>query len=196
MVTILRARSRTRDCDFLPRYSPLGVLTVIIWAMQTVVQRLPNGIEVLKSLVLKRTAENERYVCENQHFKPEVLVLQEQHKVLLAKRYGPSSEKLAPDQIQLCNETEEAVQAATEDEAAETVTVAGHARKKRGRKPLPGSLPRVRVEHELPEAEQTLACGCHLSRIGQALSEQLDIIPAGCRSPVCARQVCLAVRRR
>ena len=146
--------------------------------MRTDVQSLPDNIEALKSLVLEHAAENERLVSENHHFKTQVLSLQEQLNVLLAKRYGPSSEKLSPDQIRLFNEAEEQAQAAAEEQVTEAVTVAGHTRKKRGRKPLPDGLPRIRVEHELPEVEQTCACGCRLTRIGEALSEQLDIIPA------------------
>ena len=146
--------------------------------MQTDVQSLPDNIEALKSLVHKHAAENKRLVSENLHFKTQVRSLQEQLNVLLAKRYGPSSEKLSPDQIRLFNEAEEQAQAVAEDEVAESVKVTGHTRKQRGRKPLPESLPRVRVEHELPEAEQICACGCQLTRIGEALSEQLDIIPA------------------
>ena len=59
--------------------------------------------------------------------------------------------------------------------------VAAHARKRRGRKPLPDYLPRVRIEHDLPEEEKTCACGCGLTRIGEDTSEQLDIVPAQVR---------------
>ena len=47
--------------------------------------------------------------------------------------------------------------------------------------PLPDYLPRVRIEHDLPEAEKTCACGCGLTRIGEDTSEQLDIVPAQVR---------------
>ena len=58
------------------------------------------------------------------------------------------------------------------------VTIASHDRKKPGRKPLPPELPRVEIVHDLPEEEKVCACGCQLSRIGEEVSEQLDIIPA------------------
>ena len=57
-------------------------------------------------------------------------------------------------------------------------TVDAHARKKPGRKPLPPELPRVEVVIDLPEDEKVCGCGCTLSRIGEEVSEQLDIIPA------------------
>ena len=57
--------------------------------------------------------------------------------------------------------------------------VSAHSRNKRGRKPLPSSLPRVEVVHELPESEQFCPHdGNPLTEIGAVTSEQLDIIPA------------------
>jgi hypothetical protein len=65
-------------------------------------------------------------------------------------------------------------------EGAETaaVAVAGHRRARPKRQPLPPELPRVEVVHDLPEAEQVCGCGGALSRIGEEVSEQLDVVPA------------------
>jgi len=60
----------------------------------------------------------------------------------------------------------------------ESTPVAGHQRKKRGRKPLDPALPREIVRHELPEAERVCAHDGHaLVEIGAEVSEQLDVIP-------------------
>ena len=60
-----------------------------------------------------------------------------------------------------------------------TVTVPAHTRKKGGRKPLPATLPRIDVIHDLPEEEKVCAHdGERLVSIGGVVSEQLDIIPA------------------
>ena len=61
----------------------------------------------------------------------------------------------------------------------DTVTVPAHSRKKVGRKPLPDHLPRVREEHDIPDEEKVCPC-CQgtLHRMGEEISEQLDIIPA------------------
>ena len=67
---------------------------------------------------------------------------------------------------------------AEEDEAEEKIDVPAHARRKRGRKPLPEALPRVEVVHDIDDADKICACGCELTRIGEEVSEQLDIIPA------------------
>ena len=79
--------------------------------------------------------------------------------MLLAKRYGPSSERLSPDELCLFNEAESERQTIPEEAPMEAVPVASHARTLRGRKPLPEYLPRVRIEYDLPEAEKTCACG-------------------------------------
>jgi transposase len=132
---------------------------------------LPDDIDALKRLV----------VDQAQAYEAEIANLREQLNLLLVKRYGPSSEKLSPDQLGLFNEAESEAENPPEEEPVEAVPVAAHERKRRGRKPLPDYLPRVRIEHDLPEAEKTCACGCGLTRIGEDTSEQLDIIPAQVR---------------
>lgn len=149
--------------------------------MRTDAQRLPNDMDALKSFVLEKLAENEQLLCENRHVKAQVRSLQEQINLLLAKRFGPSSEQFSPDQIRLFNEAEHAVAEAELVEVPTTVPIAGHTRSKRGRQPLPEALPRVRIEHTLPEAERSCSCGCQLTRIGEEISEQLDIVPAQVR---------------
>lgn len=72
--------------------------------------------------------------------------------------------------------TEQTPQAEIDEEAL--TPVAGHQRKKRGRKPLDPALPREIVRHELPESERVCAHDGHaLVEIGSEVSEQLDIIP-------------------
>ncbi|MGH7948171.1 MAG: IS66 family transposase [Candidatus Binataceae bacterium] len=58
----------------------------------------------------------------------------------------------------------------------ETIT---YERAKAGRPALPKDLARVRMEHDLPEADKACTCcGGDLERIGEETSEQLDYIPA------------------
>ncbi len=64
-----------------------------------------------------------------------------------------------------------------EEDAAGT-EVAGHKRKKPGRKPLDPALPRDVLRHELPESERVCAHDGHtLVEIGVDISEQIDVIP-------------------
>lgn len=132
---------------------------------------LPDDVDALKRLV----------VAQADHYEDEIQRLREQLKLLLAKRFGPSSEKVSPDQLGLFNEAESEARTLPEAEPGESVPVAAHARKRGGRKPLPDYLPRVRIEHDLPEAQKTCSCGCSLTRIGEESSEQLDIVPAQVR---------------
>ena len=110
-----------------------------------------------------------------------IAVLEEQLRLAVHKRFGASSEKADPDQLHLFNEAEALAQSApAAEEAGAEITVPEHIRAKPGRKPIPAHLPRVRVEHDIPDAEKLCPCGSgHLRvRIGEMVSEQYDIIPA------------------
>lgn len=126
---------------------------------------LPGDVEGLQALVRRQAAQIE--------------TLQEQLRLALHKRFGRSSEKASPDQLRLFNEAE--AESAAASETDETVSVPAHQRRKRGRKPLPASLPRIRVEHDLEDSEKACPCGCQLTRIGEEVSEQLDYVPAELR---------------
>jgi len=155
--------------------------------------QLPHDIDALKALVAEQTARANRLEAEkdaaeqkNVRLDAKVLSLQEQLNLALARRYAASSEKLSPDQIYLFDEAEAGADAlaGTDVEAGvdETVEVPAHSRKKRGRKPLPETLPRVEVIHEIPQDQRHCPHdGQVLAEINQVVSEQLDIIPAQIR---------------
>jgi len=100
-------------------------------------------------------------------------------------KFGPKSEKLHPDQLQLALEDIETAIAETQEQiaAVEKQIEATQADKdKKPRKPrkerkLPDNLPRV---EQLIEPESIACpCGCgDMVRIGEDRSERLDIIPA------------------
>ena len=145
--------------------------------MPIALNQLPDDIDALKSLVADQVARNEQLTTENQRYKTQVLTLQEQLNLALAKRYAASSEKISPDQVCMFNEAEAAVESAPD--ADDEIIVPAHTRKKRGRKPLPDNLPRVDVVHEIPEfARHCDHDGQLLVEIGEVISEQLDIVPA------------------
>lgn len=140
--------------------------------MPMALDQLPDDVDALKSLVADQVARNEQ-------LRSRVVILQEQLNLALARRYAASSEKIAPDQIRLFDEAEVEAEAQVEPVEEDAITVAEHARKKRGRRKLPESLPRVEVVHELPENERHCPHdGKPLSEIGAVTSEQLDIVPA------------------
>lgn len=143
--------------------------------MQNALQ-LPNDLDALKALVVE-------HVVRNEQLNARIILLQEQLNLALAKRYAASSEKVSADQIRLFDEAEVGAPAEVAALAPVTsVTIAEHPRTRRGRKPLPASLPRVEVLHELPEAERVCPHdGAVLKAIGTVVSEQLDIVPATIR---------------
>jgi transposase len=116
----------------------------------------------------------------NRCYEVEINVLREQVRLLKAKLFGRKTEKQAASmdngQALLFNEAE--VLSVPEEEKEEKITIKAHNRKKTGRRPLPEDLPRIDVIHDLKEEEKVCACGCMKNRIGEEVSEQLDIIPA------------------
>lgn len=132
--------------------------------------QLPSTITALQALVAQQMAEKAEQQArlielerENKRQSARIFTLQEQLNLALARRFAASSEKLSPDQFQLFNEAEvDAPLALGEDEAEGTIDVPAHARKKRGRKPLPDTLPRTEVIYEL--AGDDLNCMAHARR--------------------------------
>lgn len=109
-------------------------------------------------------------------------LLLEKLKAHQRKLFGAKSEVRGSEQKDLfLNEAEAlAPTVATQpaQEAESEIEVAGHKRKKSGRKPLDSALPRVPVRHELPESERVCPRdGRPLVEIGVEISEQLDIVP-------------------
>jgi len=146
--------------------------------MPITLDQLPDDVAALKSLVADQATKLNDVTARNEQLQSKVVSLQEQLNLALARRYAASSEKLSPDQIRLFDEAEAETQAAAPAED-ETITVPEHTRRKRGRKPLPETLPRVEVIHELPDNERICPHdGNPLTEIGAVTSEQLDIIPA------------------
>ena len=114
------------------------------------------------------------------------LELQRQVKLLNYILYAIKSEKkrkLPEDnrQLWLFDEAEFVHDNANENLTTETpisVPTVAKPRKKRGRKPLPPDLPRVERLIDIPENEKICNCGARLVKIGEEVSEKLNIIPA------------------
>jgi transposase len=139
--------------------------------MNSAIKNLPEDPVLLKKLLDKKSSEIEKLKAEN-------LLLQEKINILLAKRFGPSSEKQTIDLTGQFDEAEQD-QEDNDNEEPETIEVPAHTRKKPIRKPLPKELPREDVIHDLPVEERICSIdGSDLVEVGQEVSEQLEIIPA------------------
>lgn len=138
---------------------------------------LPDDIAALKAIILgerARQSDSEAYI---EHLKLQI-------EKLKRALYGPKAERTARllDQMEL--ELEELEATATEDELraeqeaakARTTTVAGFTRKRPSRQAFPENLPRERVV--LPGPAQCFCCGgSRLSKLGEAVTETLEVIP-------------------
>jgi transposase len=99
-------------------------------------------------------------------------------------RFGARSEALSADQRDLFQETLASDLAAAEAEMAKRLADAPATppappvpRPRAGRQPLPEHLPRIEHRHE-PESCTCGQCGKDLVKIGEDISEQLDVEPA------------------
>jgi len=103
--------------------------------------------------------------------------------VLRRTRFSVKSESLPPAQRDLFEDTWNEDLSAVEAEIEQVVdeqpctTVTNPKRPRAGRQPLPEHLPRIEHRHE-PESCQCGQCGKNLVKIGEDISEQLDVEPA------------------
>jgi transposase len=127
---------------------------------------LPDNVDDLKAL----------FVETQQQYEAEIRLLREKVNLLQHRLFGRKSEKLpvGDGQLLLFNEAE---QAEAEEQPSEEIAVPAHRRRRGSRKPLPEGIPRVEIVHDLAAEQKQCACGSEKSRIGEEVSEQLDIIP-------------------
>lgn len=93
-------------------------------------------------------------------------------------RFGKPSEALVGEQRLLFEETVDTDLAAIDEELEAQAPVKRQRQRKRaGRQPLPAHLERIEHRHE-PESCQCGLCCADLVKIGEDVSEQLDVEPA------------------
>ena len=129
--------------------------------------------------LLKRVeARPKRAVRQIIELQKKLALYEEERRLERARRFGASADR-GEDQYRLFDEAEAHAEH-DRDEAAgsDKIVVAEHRKRRPKRKPLPKDLPRVVIDHELPEADRRCECGKPLTAIGVQTSEQLDVIPA------------------
>jgi transposase len=109
-----------------------------------------------------------------------ITLLEEWKRLITTQRFAPKSEKHVPEQGRLFNEAEVEANASADDDPAATIEVPAHARRRRGRRPLPDFLPVREILHDLPEEEKVCDHDpAHtLVEISRENSDQLTFIPA------------------
>lgn len=157
--------------------------------MKIDIKNLPKSSEELQNIIISL----HQYFCESQEkltakenelssFKSKYDNLIEQIRLARQQRFAPKSEKNVMQSdifdeagVELGESVKEQINDANDNE----ITVAAHTRKKHPvRKPLPQDLPREVITHDIAENEKICACGEHLVKIGEEITEQLKYIPA------------------
>ena len=150
------------------------LLFAIYSGMDLDLKNLPDDASLPKDVVISLVDDLEVKYQEKIHY------LEEQLRLFKNEIFGRSNEKRHephPDQMPLFDGDDG--HAASDTQTSEdTIVIAAHARKKRGRKALPKDLPRIDIIHDLSEEEKQCDCGQHKDCIGEDVSEKLDFIPA------------------
>jgi len=113
----------------------------------------------------------------------------ELYQALVRRLFGPRSERISPDQLQLefARLAEEGFEAAAADLAEQTKPGAAGDEQEpspprsrhRGRRPLPADLPRRRRRYDLPAEQRACAhCAAEMVEIGEDVTEELEYEPA------------------
>lgn len=137
---------------------------------------LPLSIDELhakiESLNVLIQSQKKEIISLNQKY----INLLEQFKLAQQRKFGRSSES---NVLQMEMQFDEAEAVPPEELPAEnnTITVT-YTRNKPKRRTLPADLPRERIEYDISDSEKQCLCGCLKQRIGEEVTEQLDIIPA------------------
>jgi transposase len=147
--------------------------------MITLADPLPDDLETAHQLIreLLKTLGQQIHLNEK---------LQHQLEQLLRQRYGRKSERIDPAQLllfaqEILAQAEPVPTPASPPEPAPAPTPDPNAAKRKGhgRKPLPASLPRKTVLHDVPPEQRVCPdCGTERTCIGREVREQLEFIPA------------------
>ena len=144
----------------------------------------------LKSVIAELAHKNATLEEERKQFQDENKQLQEKNEKLLSKyqrlleqfkqsqrkQFGSSSEK-NPHQTSLFDEPGKALSPEARAQIDDDITVTYTKKRKPVRKPLPDDILREEIIVDIAEEDKVCDCGCSLTRIGELVSEQLDIIP-------------------
>jgi len=140
------------------------------------VDKLPNDIEALKTLLLNANKENRSLQKKIDSLHTLITIYETERRLAAARQFAPSSEK--QQQLALFDEAERGADTPEETEIEPTTSEVQAHQRRGGRNTLPANLPRVEIIHDLTDAEKRCTCGCIKEHISEDILEQLDIIPA------------------
>jgi transposase len=129
-----------------------------------------ESLTKLDASLAHRDATIKALELKNQQLTPEVAYYRR-------LRFCAKTEAMSAEQLQLFEDDLAEDIAAVEAELSPPADSPPKPRRKAGRQPLPDHLPRELHVHE-PESCQCGQCGAHLVKIGEDITEKLNIIPA------------------
>lgn len=112
-----------------------------------------------------------------------ILGLEERLKTQLSYRFGSHSEKSFEQWLPLFDELDDfpenelLTKEELEEIKEENIVVKAYKRRKCGRKKLDDTLERVPIYHDIPESEKICGCGAKFIKVGEKVTERLNIIP-------------------
>ena len=156
--------------DVLPADST--ALTMLLLASVQAQTEIKRATQNYISRAIARAKEEAK-----EDYETRLRELYEQIALMRRRMFGASTE--SADQFHLFNEAE--VVAATTNEVQDVVPLPALAKTQqpaRGkRNPLPPTLERIEIIHDVPESKRLCDCGAAMVVINRIISEQLDIIP-------------------
>ncbi|WP_010260796.1 IS66 family transposase [Treponema primitia] len=146
------------------------------------VRKYIRNIELQKAeaqrCIAELTERQKAVAAENNLLHIQLTELKERYDLLLYKRFARSAEQLLKDKKQLFL-FDEPISNEEEPGTGQTApqTIKSYKRSARGRKPIDPAIPREVEIIDIPEADKRCACGTMLKKIGEEISERLEIVP-------------------
>jgi transposase len=147
--------------------------------VRTYIDALETEIAVLSQRNETLSEQNGTLNEQNEALSDEILTLEEKLRLALFKRFGRSSEKSsdASGQGDLFTEADDTAETTPVETDNDTIVVASHTKKKPGRKPIDPKHPRFERVIDIPDEDKQCACGHEMVRIGEEITDRVQIIP-------------------
>ena len=141
----------------------------------------PTIEELLKRLEMleKHNAELEAKLKKQNELETKLKWFEEQFRLLQHKRFGASSEKSLPGQLELFNEVENESNPDLPEPVLESITYQRRRKKRGHREAMLENLPVETIEYRLTDEEQVCSCcGGALHEMSTEVRQELIYIPA------------------
>jgi transposase len=139
------------------------------------IEDLQKRLEMLE----KKNAELEAKLKKQNELETKLKWFEEQFRLQQQKRFGISSEKTNPDQLELFNEVEKEANPDIPEPALESITYQRRRKKRGHREAMLENLPVETVEYRLSDTEQVCSCcGGALHEMSTEVRQELKYIPA------------------